>query len=423
MNKNIYVYADWTFPESKKNTRNEPKLIGTLNVSKVRNKEIYRFNYDPDWINSPSALQIDRELHLMSGDQYSGDKNFRIFLDSCPDRWGRLLMKRRESVLAKKEIRKPKVLTEADYLMGVYDDFRMGGLRFKYEKEGCFLDNNKSFSAPPMSSLKELEAAAYSVESNFDLTSDEYIKWLTMLISPGSSLGGARPKASIVDDDNSLWIAKFPSRHDDYDIAAWEYVTYQLALDAGIRMSECRIMKLNNQFYTFLTKRFDRLAEQRLHFCSAMTHLGYYDGDYEASYLELAEFISMNGAQTKKDLEQLWRRIVFNIGVSNTDDHLRNHGFILSSKGWLLSPAYDINPVTPSDGLHLAITEDDNSLDFDLAMEVIDYFQLKPNQAKVIMNEVWKSVSQWSKKAKRIGLNRSEIAKMESAFNYEHNTI
>jgi serine/threonine-protein kinase HipA len=221
----------------------------------------------------------------------------------------------------------------------------------------------------------------------------------------------------VTDDNGHLWIAKFPSHHDDYDIAAWEYVAYKLALNAGVTMPESRIEKFGSHHHTFLTKRFDRTRESRLHFTSAMTQLGYYDGDYEASYLELAQFLTEHGANTKEDLAQLWRRIVFYIAISNTDDHLRNHGFIYHQGGWLLSPAYDINPVTPASGLHLNITDSDNRLDYNLAMEVIDFFQLDRRQAHKIKDEVLTNVAEWRLAASEIGLSRSEQQMMQPAFN------
>jgi len=325
-------------------------------------------------------------------------------------------MKRREAALAKIDDRRTRVLMETDYLLGVHDQYRMGGLRFKQMLEGEFLDNNDKLAAPPMSSLRELEYAVSKVEDDKQAEDPDYLKWLFMLISPGSSLGGARPKACVVDEDESLWIAKFPSRYDDYDIGAWEYVVYLLALDAGIEMAESRIQRFNSPYHTFITKRFDRHDAERLHFTSAMTQLGYYDGDYEASYLELAEFITQHGSQAAADLEQLWRRIVFNIAVSNTDDHLRNHGFMLEQQGWRLSPAYDLNPVTPAHGLHLNITESDNRLNFDLAMEVIGYFRISAMRAEEILGEVQQSVGQWRQKADTVGIGRAEQERMEQAF-------
>jgi len=407
----IYVFADWE-------EFDKPTLIGTLRSSVIKGKEHFSFSYDNDWLLSPYAQKIDPELNLYSGEQHSDNsKNFRIFLDSCPDRWGRLLMKRREAIVARREERRPNVLNEIDYLLGVHDLYRQGALRFKQDMNGAFLDDDNKLAAPPISSLRDLEYATQQVETNENTDDPDYLKWLNMLMSPGSSLGGARPKASVQDENNELWIAKFPSRYDDHDIAAWEFVAYQLALNAGIQMSECRIDKFRSHHHTFLTKRFDRTPGSRLHFTSAMTQLGYYDGDYDASYLELAQFLTEHGANTKEDLAQLWRRIVFNIAVSNTDDHLRNHGFIYSNGGWLLSPAYDINPVTPANGLHLNISDGDNSLNYDLAMDVIEFFQLSSFQAQLIKDEVLASVAQWRSVASSINISRKELQLMASAFN------
>jgi serine/threonine-protein kinase HipA len=411
MSTEVYVFADWE--EFK-----EPAFIGTLRSSIARQKEHFSFSYDTDWLQSPFAQQIDPDLNLFSGEQHGEEnRNFRVFLDSCPDRWGRLLMKRREAILAHRENRRPKVLSEIDCLLGVHDLYRAGALRFKREPDGPFLDNDERLAAPPLSSLRELEHAASQVEDNADREDPEYLKWLYMLMSPGSSLGGARPKASVVDDTQHLWIAKFPSRYDDYDIAAWEFLAYKLAQGAGVIMPECRIEKFGSHHHTFLTKRFDRTAQSRLHFTSAMTQLGYNDGDDEAGYLELAQFLTEHGANTKEDLAQLWRRIVFYIALSNTDDHLRNHGFIYHKGGWLLSPAFDINPVSPANGLHLNITDSDNSLNYDLALEVIEFFQLDWEQAVKIKDDVLASVAKWRSVASAIGISRSEQQHMESAFN------
>lgn len=410
MSTEIYVFADWE-------DFAEPTLVGTLRSAVSKNKEHFSFSYDTTWLQSPNAQKIDPDLELYSGEQHSTDSsNFRAFLDSCPDRWGRLLMKRREAIIARQEDRRPRVLNDVDYLLGVHDLYRQGALRFKRTLDGAFLDNDERLAAPPISSLRELEHAAKQIEES-DSDDPEYLKWLYILMSPGSSLGGARPKACVVDEENHLWIAKFPSQHDDHDIAAWEYLAYQLAINAGVEMAPCRIEKFNSHHHTFLTKRFDRTTLSRLHFTSAMTQLGYYDGDYEASYLELAQFLTEHGSNTKKDLAQLWRRIVFNIAVSNTDDHLRNHGFIYHKGGWILSPAYDINPVTPADGLHLNITDNDNRLDYDLAMDVIEFFQLDKTTAEKIKNEVIESVRQWENMAANIGISRGEQQLMAPAFN------
>lgn len=411
MSREIYIFADWE-------EFDEPVFVGTLRSDVVKTKEHFSFAYDEQWLQSNFAQQIDPELQLYTGQQHNNSQqNFRVFLDSCPDRWGRLLMKRREAVIARQQERKPNALNESDYLLGVHDMYRMGALRFKLNFNGEFLDNNKKLASPPMTLLRELEHAVSQLESARDIDDPDYLKWLNMLISPGSSLGGARPKSSVIDADGNLWIAKFPSGHDDTDIGAWEYVVYQLAVDAGITMSECQLQRFNSQYHTFLTKRFDRTQTSRLHFTSAMMQLGYDDGDEGASYLELAQFLTEQGSNTKSDLAELWRRIVFNIAVSNTDDHLRNHGFIYSKGGWLLSPAYDINPVTPTGGLHLNINEDDNSLNYELAMEVIDFFQLVEKDALQIKNEVLESVTRWESVATKIGLGRAEQQLMTPAFN------
>lgn len=414
--RKICVYADW----QKINT---PFLIGFLYSERLRGKEIFSFEYTEAWLKSENAFLLDPDLQLYSGLHYLNDDekaNFGIFLDSSPDRWGRLLMRRREAVLARIEKRTEQTLFETDYLLGVYDGHRMGALRFKLEKDGPFLNDNKKLTSPPWTSLRELEQISLKLEDD-DVTDDpEYFKWLSMLIAPGSSLGGARPKASVINKDGSLWIAKFPSRSDIGDVGGWEMITYELALKAGIKMAESTAQKFTSNYYTFLTKRFDRAEKnERIHFASAMTMLGYTDGqDYSdgASYLEILEFISNNGANVNKDLEELWRRIVFSICVSNTDDHLRNHGFILSDKGWLLSPAYDINPNETGTGLKLNISENDNALDLDLPMEVHEYFRLTQEKAEKIIKEVTKSVQNWRTIAAKYGISKAEQELKSIAF-------
>ncbi|MGL4380737.1 MAG: type II toxin-antitoxin system HipA family toxin [Vibrio sp.] len=328
-------------------------------------------------------------------------------------------MQRRAAIEARKGIRTTSRLNELDYLLGVHDSYRMGGIRFKRAGSDAFLDDNAEFAAPPMASLRELEHAAMQIEKDDNIDSDEYYRWLQMLISPGSSLGGARPKACVTDEQGHLWIAKFPNLNDTHDVGAWEMVCYELALAAGVDMFPSEIRQFSSQHHTFLTKRFDRYGQQRLHFSSAMTQLQYYDGEQSqgASYLEIAEFISNSGAQTEADLAQLWRRIVFNIAVSNTDDHLRNHGFLLTKNGWKLSPAYDLNPIVGKHGLHLNITDVDNTLDYQLAFDVKDFFRLSQTQATQIYDEVLIAVKQWQTVAKGLGISRAELAMKQSAFN------
>lgn len=394
--------------------------MGVLSVAPAKGKESFSFEYADAWLKSGFSQMIDPDLQLYSGAYYPRDDkpNFGVFLDSCPDRWGRVLMQRREAAIAKQEDRAAKKLLESDFLLGVYDGHRMGALRFKLDDNGSFLNDNKEMAAPPWTSLRELEQASLKFEE--DNTDDpEYLKWLSMLIAPGSSLGGARPKASVMDAQNNLWIAKFPSRNDDKDVAAWEMVANHLAITAGINTAEGKLLQFNNKYHTYLTKRFDRITTgERVHFASAMTLLGHIDGEDAAgaSYLELMEFISRHGAAVEKDLEELWRRIVFSICVKNTDDHLRNHGFLLTEKGWLLSPAYDINPNEYGKGLSLNITDADNSLDLDLAMEVAGYFRLSDEKANQIIKEISTVAKEWKKVAANFKISNAEQERMSAAF-------
>ena len=409
----IYVYADWIGME-------EPKLIGVLSAQQAKGKKAFSFEYDALWLKTGQKFLLDPDISLFSGSQYPNQKeNFGIFLDSMPDTWGRTLMKRKAAQLAKENNVKTPTLYDIDFLLGVYDESRMGALRFKIDPNGDFLDNNKIASTPPWSSIRELQNAAENIEDDKD--NDEIRKWLSILIAPGSSLGGARPKANILDTDKSLWIAKFPSKSDTIDKAAWEYLAYELAIQAGIDMAPCRIEKIMGNYNTFFTKRFDRENGERIHFASAMTMTGNNEEtikDNHPSYLEIAEFISNYGASIEKNLHQLWRRIVFNISISNTDDHLRNHGFILTNEGWILSPAYDLNPSIDKDGLSLNIDMYNNDLDFELAKSVGEYFRLNEKQMNTIINEVSSVVSKWKEIANKIGISRSEQQLMEKAFKY-----
>ena len=324
-------------------------------------------------------------------------------------------MVRREAISARMESRKPRTLFEEDYLLGVFDAHRMGALRFKKEVNGPFLQDDASFASPPWASLRELEFASLELEKNV-LTDEESLKWLNMLMVPGASLGGARPKASVLDPEDNLWIAKFPSGNDQVDTGGWEMVANVLAKKAGLNIAEGQVMKFNSKHHSFLSKRFDRASKGRIHFASAMTLLAYADGAEGVSYLNLAEFIMQNGANVNVDLEELWRRIIFNIAVKNTDDHLRNHGFLLSTKGWILSPAYDVNPVYYGSGLTLNISETDNSLDFDLARSVAKYFRVSENKATAIIVEVQQAAGNWQKVAKTYNIPESEQDLMAQAF-------
>ncbi|WP_298954767.1 type II toxin-antitoxin system HipA family toxin [uncultured Nonlabens sp.] len=415
--REILVYAHWV-------GFNEPTLMGILYASLNKGKELFSFEYNAEWLKLKEATAIDPDLQLFSGPQYLNvDKsNFGIFLDSSPDRWGRLLMRRKEAALARKEERKQRNLFESDYVLGVFDANRMGALRFKTAIDGAFLDDNAQMAAPPWTALRDLEYASLQLERDDAPDDPEYLQWLNMLMAPGSSLGGARPKANVQDTDGSLWIAKFPSGNDDKDIGAWEQLIYEMAIQCGIDMAESRIQKFSHHQHTFITKRFDRTADgQRIHFASAMTLLGYTDGvDHQdgVSYLDLVEFLMKNGAEIDEDLIKLWTRIVFNICVSNTDDHLRNHGFILTDAGWILSPAYDINPIEGGNGLKLNIDSEDNSQNLDLALSVAPYFRLDQEDAQLIIDRILNVVSSWQVFAKKIGLSRAEIERMSACFTF-----
>ncbi len=409
----IYVYAHWMgMPD--------PAFIGVLSAHQGKGRKSFSFEYDEKWLKGKSVFLLDPDIKLFSGPQYPDTKeNFGIFLDSMPDTWGRTLIKRRFAQLAKAEGKTTPALHDTDFLLGVADTCRMGALRFKLDPEGSFLNNDSHSPVPPWTSIGELQHIAELVESGKE--SKELNKWLKILMAPGSSLGGARPKANITDKKGDLWIAKFPSRNDSIDKAKWEYLAYQLALQAGINMSPSRIEKVAGTQHTFFTKRFDRQNGERVHFASAMTMTGNNEDtirDNPASYLDLALFIQNHAGNIKEDLAELWRRIVFNIAISNTDDHLRNHGFVINNGAWRLSPAFDINPSIDKEALALNIDEKSGDLDFDLALSVIEYFRLHRKEAESILSQVQEVVSNWEKIAKKMGIGRVEIELMRAAFRY-----
>ena len=409
----IWVYAHWL-------GMTEAKCIGILSAHQEKGRKSFSFEYDKTWLGSEAQFIIDPDIGWYAGKQFPNRKdNFGIFMDSMPDTWGRTLMKRRSILEAKENEKKAATLYDIDFLLGVYDKSRMGALRFKLNPEGNFLDDNKDFPTPPWSSIRELQHGAVQLESNEQ--DPEIKKWLAILMAPGSSLGGARPKANILDDKEHPWIAKFPSINDSVDKAAWEYLAYKLALQSGIEMAESKIQKIAGNQHTFFTKRFDRLNGERIHFASAMTMTENNEDtirDNTPSYLDLAEFIQFSISDNSGDLHQLWRRIVFNIAVSNTDDHLRNHGFIIKEGSWRLSPAYDINPSIDKDGLAMNIDMDNNALDFDLAKSVGEYFHLNNSQMDKIIDDVKSIVSNWKLEANKIGISRKEQNLMEGAFNF-----
>lgn len=408
----IYVYENWK--------SESPSQIGTLYVDGGRGRQVLSFSYCEDWLNDlNNNMSLDPDLKLFAGRQYAPtDKAiFGMFADSCPDRWGRLLMKRREAIVAKKEERKPRTLTEVDFLLGVYDETRMGGLRFSASQGGAFLSDDKELATPPWTTLRKLESASLAFEKNDDGMEE---KWLKQLVAPGSSLGGARPKASVLAPDGSLWIAKFPSKHDETNVGAWEMVVHELAVLCDLNVPEARLENFSKTGSTFLTKRFDRVGDRRVHFASAMTLLGKNDGANASDgsgYSDIANIIRRNGMMPKRDLLELWRRIVFNMAVSNTDDHLRNHGFLIGNSGWILSPMYDVNPNIYGDTLSLNVDADSNLIDFKLALSVAKLYGLTEAQAASELNEIKNVVeTNWRKLAGKFGLSRSETEEMAPAF-------
>ena len=415
----IAVHADWDGLPA-------PLRLGLLHARRGAGREVFEFEFDAAALVHPavSKLQLDPRIGLFEGRQHppQGSETFGVFADASPDRWGRLLMRRRlEREQREGLVPKAVRLHESDYLLGVHDAFRAGALRFRVGDTGPFLDDRHGVAAPPFVQLRQLEEASLALERDVDNTSAAGNDWLRMLIAPGGSLGGARPKASVVDPAGHLWIAKFPSVGDGHDVGAWELVLQTLARGCGLRVPQSLARRFANPHHTFLVKRFDRVAEgRRLHFASAMTLTGHRDGDDAStgtSYLELARVLIEQGAQTEADLHELWSRIVFNLLVSNTDDHLRNHGFILvPGKGWRLSDVYDMNPVPGSHGLKLNISLADNAMDLDLARSVAPYFRVTAKRAGEVIERSRSVVKQWPKIACSLEVPAREQTHMASAF-------
>lgn len=414
----IAVHADWVGLA-------QPLRLGLLHARRGAGRDVFEFAFDATALAHPAAanLHLDPRLGLFEGRQHPprGHETFGVFADASPDRWGRLLMRRRlERAQRSGEIGKAVRLHESDYLLGVHDAYRSGALRFRLDDQGEFLDDQHGAAAPPFVKLRELEAASLALERDEDNTAAAGDDWLRMLIAPGGSLGGARPKASVVDPEGNLWIAKFPSVRDAHDVGAWELLVQTLARGCQLQVPPSLARRFANPHHTFLVKRFDRTPEGRLHFASAMTLTGHMDGDDAStgvSYLEIARVLIEQGCQAADDLRELWSRIVFNMLVSNTDDHLRNHGFILvPGKGWRLAEAYDMNPVADAHGLKLNVSEADNALDLDLARSVAPYFRVGKRQAEEIIDRCRAVVRQWPRIADSLKIPAKEQERMADAF-------
>jgi serine/threonine-protein kinase HipA len=398
-------------------------LMGELHCQQSGAGEIFSFEYDKHWLVRPEVFAFDPDLALSAGHQYPAPDrtNFGIFLDSSPDRWGRVLMQRRENSRARLEKRRARTLTEWDFLLGVHDETRLGALRFRVPPDGPFIDSDDQFAAPPIASLRELQAASLQFEEHMNEEEHpEYEKWLTQLFAPGTSLGGARPKASVRDETGLLCIAKFPSSQDTRDVGAWELVAHRLASKAGIVVPDARSLRLQGDpNTTFLVKRFDRNAQGgRLAFVSAMTLTQHKDGDAGASYLELVDLLQSRGSNRDADCEQLFRRVVFNIMIHNTDDHLRNHGFFIGVLGVRLSPAYDMNPSVDRTELSLAINEVDTECDLSIAMDAHKDYGLSAQRAEDVRREVKMAAATWREEANRLHISKAEQDGMAAAFEH-----
>ncbi len=388
--------------------------VGTL----AHDRGQVRFHYEREWLKDPRAFALDPDLSL--GDQPFFPKpefgNFGIFLDSSPDRWGQTLMKRREALQAKDEGRVPRTLYAWDFLIGVQDFTRQGALRFRLEGTEQFL-GAEALAAPPVTSLRELEAVATQLTAKRIDDLDALRKWLAVLVAPGASLGGARPKANFTEQDGSLWIGKFPARDDDRDIGAWEFVVHAMASQAGIDVPEARLVRLNNEFHTFCVKRFDRVGGRRRFYASAMTLLRREQSE-GASYLELAQFLRTSGdpRHVETDLAQLFRRVAFNVAVGNRDDHLRNHGFLLNENGWRVAPAFDVNPNIDKSDHVLNIDDQDNRPILATVAATSAFYGLSAAQARDIIDKVVAVVDHWQDAARNAGISGADIDITAAAF-------
>jgi len=409
MDQAILVYVD---------LQGNPLKVGQLWVRFRNGRESMSFEYNREWLNTSNRFSLDPALNLVEGSFHASlDKPiFGAMDDSAPDRWGRLLMRRSERKKAEKEKRTPRALREIDFLLMVDDEARQGALRFKMNEQEPFLTTYHKNHIPPLISVGKLLTAANHVFQDSDTEED-----LQLLLAPGSSLGGARPKASVRDKDGHLAIAKFPRKDDELDVIAWEAVALTLASKAGIKVPEWRLEPVGHT-HVLVLRRFDRQGQIRIPFLSAMSALAAKDNEMH-SYLEIADAIRQMSTFPKEDLESLWRRVIFNVLISNTDDHLRNHAFLYSSlRGWYLSPAYDLNP-TPTDIrpriLSTAIDLIDPSASLEIALDVAHYFDVDSERARSIVREVSGATVLWRQEATKLKIKKSEIDRMSSAFEHE----
>lgn len=385
---------------------NADRRLGTLEFDELRGKEVSSFELDGDFVLRPSVEFLGPDIGLFRGKQYPTlQYGFGLFQDAAPDSWGRKIIRRRE---------KRGSLRESDYLLGVFDLTRVGALRFKIEGSDVFVNSDGDNPAPPWTTLRMLEGSSRRFEED---DADESA--LAVLLRPGTSLGGARPKASVAAPDGSLWIAKFPSKEDDFDTGAWEYLVHILAEESGICVPEAQAQKFSRAGTTFLCRRFDRDGSRRVPFASAMTMLGCEDRqeDGNGTYIDIAGFLMQHGAKPDADLPELWRRMAFSLLVSNTDDHLRNHGFIAENGRWRLSPAYDLNAnLKRPQSLSLELDAGVPIEGIDMLVEAAEYFRLGKKDANAQLERIRSAVAKWRNVAARLGIPRREQEEMSLCF-------
>lgn len=402
----LYIYADFDWLDA-------PELVGALSYESLRGTDSYGFEYDNGWLRKHGSLILSNDLNNYPGPQYTlpGRDIFGCFSDALPDRWGRTLLNRREQIEAAAEGRPARRLSSFDYLIGIDDASRMGGFRFKKLSDDRFINSQDGLKIPPLTQLRELIAASKEVERSEEKNVLPERKWIAQLIKPGSSLGGARPKASVLDDNNILHIAKFPSRKDDYDVASWEHLAHLLAKKAGINVATTRLIAAGDNHHTLLSQRFDRTSDgKRLHFASALSLLGLTDGDNAANghgYLDIVDFIIQGCSDVETNLEELYRRVAFNIAIGNTDDHFRNHGFILTEKGWTLSPAYDLNPTTDFNQ-SLLINNDTNESSLSILLDSAEDYMLSKSKAETIIGNVLRAFDHLPYLTARLNISKRE---------------
>lgn len=404
--KRLYVFADFDWLK-------EPRLIGELSYESLHGSDSYGFCYSDDWLRDYGNLFLSNDLNNYPGQQYTapGKDIFGCFSDALPDRWGRTLINRREQILAKEEKRPVRRLSSFDYLVGIEDYSRMGGLRFKESLDGEYINASEVLRIPPLTDIRELIAASSEIEKSEDENRLPEMRWIAQLVQPGASLGGARPKVSVIDENKILYIAKFPSRKDDYDAGLGEHFSHLLAKKAGVNAAETRIISTNDKYHTLLSRRFDRREDgKRIHFASALTLLGLNDGDNANTgngYLDMVDFILQNCTNVEDNLKELYRRVAFNICIGNTDDHFRNHGFLLTAKGWTLSPAYDMNP-TLNEYQSLLINSYTNKSDLNELLNSSEEYMIPKQAAQQIISEVFIAFKYWRSMANRLGILKPE---------------